>query len=97
MKEKVHLYRLLETKEIENKMATDYEAMLYTHTASLVKPLEHEWFKIYMHTFSKYHNVKHVLQDKPVEGLDENDLEQLQDLKSWIYKKQTYYLKQKYS
>jgi len=97
MTERVHLYRLLETKEIENKMATDYEVMLYTHSASFGSPLSHSWFKIYLNTFSKYHEVKPILEDNLLEDLDDNELEQLQDLKSWIYKKQTEHLKQKYS
>ena len=97
MNERARLYRFLETSEISNKMAIDYEAMLYIHTASLRNPLPHNWFKIYLNTFSKYYDAKCILQDKPLEDLDANELEQLQDLKSWIYKKQTEYLKQKHS
>ena len=95
--ESAHLYRLLETNQVENKMATDYEVMLYIHTASFAGPLSHDWFKIYLNTFSKYYEVKPLLENNLFEGLDDNELEQLQDLKSWIYKKQTNHLKQKYS
>ena len=97
MTERVHIYRLLETNEIKNKMATDYEVMLYIHTASFTGPFSHSWFKIYLNTFSKYYEVKLLLEDNLLEDLDDNEIEQLQDLKSWIYKKQTNRLKQKYS
>jgi len=96
MTERVHLYRFLETNEIKNKMATDYEVMLYTHTASFWGPLSHSWFKIYLNTFSKYYDGKYLLRDHPLEDLDANELEQLEDLKSWIYKKQTEHLEQKH-
>lgn len=38
-----------------SETATDYEAMVYLHTASLAIPLSREWYNIYTFLFSKYH------------------------------------------
>jgi len=68
--------------------ATDYEAMVYLHTASLAVPFSEEWRNIYMYLFSKYYP-KHaerigVYKDE----LTELEKRKLEDLKKWIYKQQ---------
>jgi len=35
--------------------ATDYEAMVYLHTASLATPFSESWYNIYMYLLSKYY------------------------------------------
>jgi len=91
--ENIHMYRLLEAKDICNKLATDYEAMLYIHTASFFQPLSHRWYKIYLHTFSQYHDVNQILSNYPMEKMKEHELDHLQNLKSWIHKRQSEYIK----
>ena len=72
-----------------SETATDYEAMIYLHTASLAAPLPEEWRNIYEYLFSKYHPEEAkkigVYRDK----LNELEVRKLDDLKKWIYKRQT--------
>lgn len=51
MKNRIELERLANPDE----MATDYEAMVYLHTASLATPFSETWYHIYSYLFSKYH------------------------------------------
>lgn len=94
MRSKTIQYRLVEINNIDENKSTDYEAMLYLHTASFENPLSHSWYKLYVHTFSKYHNIKQILGNEPMEKIHENEFEYLNDLKSWIYNKQIKHLKQ---
>jgi len=68
--------------------ATDYEAMVYLHTASLAVPFSEDWRNIYMYLFSKYYPTHAerigVYKDK----LTEQEKRKLKDLKKWIYKQQ---------
>ncbi len=89
MKEKTTIYRLVGAKEIDQERCTDYEAMLYLHTASLMNPFSHSWYKIYMHTFSKFYDINMILNsDEKLEKIYDNEMDDLNHLKSWIYKKQ---------
>jgi len=47
MKKRVTIYRLLESQDIIEKMATDYESIIYLSTASFENLLSHFWYKIY--------------------------------------------------
>ncbi len=89
MKEKTTIYRLAGTKEIDKQRCTDYEAMLYMHTASLMNPFSHSWYKLYLHTFSKFYDINMILdKDEKLEKIYDNEMQDLNHLKSWIYKRQ---------
>lgn len=74
--------------DLLSETATDYEAMIYLHTASLAASLPEEWRNIYAYLFSKYHPKEAerigVYRDK----LTEVEKRKLEDLKKWIYKRQ---------
>jgi len=68
--------------------ATDYEAMVYLHTASLATPLSREMTNVYSYLFSKYHT-KHAKEI----GVYKNNINEIEEhelsrLKKWIYEKQ---------
>lgn len=71
------------------KTATDYEAMIYLHTASLATPLSRELQEVYSFLFSNYYENKAREIGVYKEGLDELEQHELSRLKNWIYKKQT--------
>lgn len=68
--------------------ATDYEAMVYLHTASLAVPFSREWYNIYTYLFSRHYPEKAgaigVYRDK----ITELENRKLTDLKRWIYRQQ---------
>lgn len=70
------------------KTATDYEAMIYLHTASLATPLSRELQEVYSFLFSKYCEKKAKEIGVYKERLDELEQHELLRLKNWIYKKQ---------
>jgi hypothetical protein len=85
MKNRIQIERLANPLK---ETATDYEAMVYLHTASLATPLSREMTSIYSYLFSKYHTKQAkeigVYMDKITE-IEERELTQLKD---WIFKKQ---------
>lgn len=68
--------------------ATDMEAMVYLHTASLATPLGRDLENVYSYLFSKYYPEPAkeigVYKDK----IDENEQRELSKLKQWIYDRQ---------
>jgi len=74
---------------IENREeATDWEAMIYLHTASLATPLDHDHAQIYFYLFSKL-----LPQHAEKIGLPNVELNdylsgKLQRLKEWIFRQQ---------
>jgi len=84
MKAKIHIERLLNNEEA----ATDYEAMVYLHTASLAVPFSHEWYNIYSYLFSKYYPDQAKGIGVYREGIQENEKRELSQLKKWIYQQQ---------
>lgn len=92
---KITIHRLSCLEEIQKKKATDYEAMLYISTASLISPLGHEWTKIYTDIFRKYYGAEKCDQMGIVnyEKIYNHEAHQLVRLKEWIYKKQVEALK----
>lgn len=85
MQARIQLERLT---NFSDETVSDYEAMVYVHTASVSVPLPNEWFDIYTYLFSKYHpehaKTIGVYRDEITE-LEQRELERL---KKWIYKKQ---------
>jgi hypothetical protein len=68
--------------------ATDYEAMVYLHTASLATPLSREMTDIYSYLFSKYHAKQAKEIGVYAEKISELEERELSNLKDWIFRKQ---------
>jgi len=88
MKKRVSIYRLLESQDIIEKMVTDYESIIYLSTASFENLLSHFWYKIYLHTFSKYYKVPDNYGKVTLEKIYQNEISHLKNLKTWLYKTQ---------
>lgn len=88
LKSRVNIHRLLESKDILEEMATDYELLIYLTTISYETMLPHTWYKIYLNMFSKYYKIPIQFENKIVEKIFDNEYEILKRLKRWIYKKQ---------
>lgn len=88
MKTKVSFHRLLESQDIIEKMATDFESIIYLSTASFENLLSHSWYKIYIHTFSKYFQIPENFRKVTIEKIYPNEMINLKKLKSWLYKTQ---------
>jgi len=86
MKNCIQIERLLTTAE---ETATDYEAMIYLHTASLAVPFSEEWYHIYSFLFSKYHPDQAKGIGVYREEITELEQRELSRLKNWIYRQQT--------
>ncbi|MCW4010043.1 MAG: hypothetical protein NWF05_05430 [Candidatus Bathyarchaeota archaeon] len=70
-----------------SKTATDMEAMVYLHTASLATPLGVELTNVYSYLFSKYYPKQAKEIGNYTERMDETEQRELAKLKDWIYKK----------
>lgn len=95
LREAITLERLVENikalKE-DTMTATDAEACIYLSTVSLEVPLDHDWTQIYMYVFTKVyerHRTKDskvtVPDDIHVVSLDNQQMQDLNRLKDWIY------------
>ena len=74
-----------------NEIATDYEAMVYLHTASLRDPMSGTWCRIYFYLFKKFFpNISDYEAT-----VSKYELSRLSDLKQWIYRKQREAFKQR--
>ena len=73
----------------EEMTGTDSEALAYMYPASLAFPLGHDWTQIYLYLASKVCPLegKEVPEDIKVDKLDRNQMDDLNRLKAWIYKK----------
>lgn len=71
-----------------SETATDYEAMVYLHTASLAVPFSREWYNIYAFLFSKYHPEQAKLIGVYRENITDTEKRELEKFKKWIYKQQ---------
>ncbi|MCW4002651.1 MAG: hypothetical protein NWE95_01890 [Candidatus Bathyarchaeota archaeon] len=85
MKTKIEIERL-STPLAET--ATDYEAMIYLHTASLSVPFSERWYHIYSYLFSKYHPEQAKTIGVYSEQISEQEQHALSRLKKWIYRQQ---------
>lgn len=94
--DKVLIQRLAHHQDFVEGMCTEYEAMLYISTATLVAPPSHNWFNIYMWLFSRYMPEAAKANDLagPAE-LEGSDAEDLRRLRQWIFKSQALHLKRK--
>lgn len=89
--------RLASYEEIQReKMCTEFEAMMYISTATLVAPPTHEWYRIYMYLFQKEMPQAAEANDlTEVKELDAGEREALDGLRRWIYKTQVLHMKRK--
>jgi len=72
---------------VKEEAATEYEALLYLHTASLAAPLSTEWSRIFFYLFDKFYG--HIAPEKMLEGkLTDTEKQSLLDLRKWIFKNQ---------
>lgn len=73
---------------VKEEVATEYEALLYLHTASLAAPFSTEWYRIFFHLFDKFYG--HLApQDLKFNGkLSDDEERSLLDLRKWIFDKQ---------
>lgn len=71
-----------------SETATDLEAMVYLHTASLATPLDRDMTDVYEYLFTKYYPKPAkdigVYRDK----IEETEQRELGKLKKWIYERQ---------
>lgn len=72
-----------------SETATDLEAMVYLHTASLATPLGSELTNVYSFLFSKYYPEPAKEIGIYAEKIAENEQRELTKLKKWIYDRQT--------
>ncbi len=94
------IYRLLEAAEcMEKKMATGFEAMGYISSASLIGPIGRDLTDVMEYLFRKY-----MPEGAEKMGIDESPTNKeldmyregiLNNLRSWLFKKQVQYLKEK--
>jgi hypothetical protein len=72
-----------------SETATDLEAMVYLHTASLATPLGREMVDVYSYLFSKYYPEQAKQIGNYTEKIEETEQCELSKLKKWIYDSQT--------
>ncbi|MDP3063743.1 MAG: hypothetical protein Q8O40_11130 [Chloroflexota bacterium] len=93
----VRLQRMIHYREIfTQKMCTEYEAMLYVSSATLVHPPSHDWYVIYMYLFRRWRpDAADSLELDASEGtkLNPNQQEDLDRLRLWVFKHQMLHLK----
>lgn len=92
----ITLQRLAHGQEVfDTQQCTEFEAMLYLSTASLVAPMARDWAEIYGYLFCRWRpdQAKEVWGEAP--QLDPNQQEHLVRLRRWIYRHQRLHLKKK--
>jgi hypothetical protein len=75
--------------------ATDEEALVYMHTASLAQPFSHESYNIYMYLFGKFFPEQAKVLGNEVTELSITEKRALDVLKAWIFKQQKTAIKAK--
>ena len=97
-KNKALIQRLAHHKEIvETERCTEFEAMLYISTATLVHPPSHDWSQIYFWLFSHWNRelAKEIDVQPARPELNSSQKEDLARLRHWIYRTQVDHLKAK--
>ena len=96
LKFKAFMYRLLEAPEcVETEMATEFDALVYLHTASLSVPFGRVWFNIYAYLFRKFFPKHAEKIGLPEIQLNQLEQEELKKLRKWIFKQQIKAIKEK--
>jgi hypothetical protein len=90
------LQRLAHYREIfDTKQCTEFEAMLYISTASLVHPISRDWGDIYFYLFQRWNPAQAELIKIEPRELDYPQEEDLRRLRSWIYRTQINHLRRR--
>jgi hypothetical protein len=93
-KAKVTMERLLHHQEIHrDKVASEYETMLYLSSASLAAPMTHDWGQVYFYLFTRAMPQQAKAIDNEVKELNVNQWEDLVRLRSWIFRQQMNHVK----
>ncbi|MBA7520141.1 hypothetical protein ES705_12234 [subsurface metagenome] len=97
LKTSITLERLVMNMRVakgELPTGTDAEACAYLNTASLTAPMGHDWTQIYLYIATKVYEKWRTKEsgvtmpeDIRVEELDRNQMDDLNRLKAWIYRK----------
>ena len=75
----------------------DTEALAYIFPRTMEEPLSEQWMRIYTYVFTsamKFKKVE-VPEDLRCESLNDYDMRELNDLKTWIYQKRVQHRKEK--
>ncbi|GAI26462.1 unnamed protein product [marine sediment metagenome] len=89
LKDRVPLERLImcaRAQKGETPTATDVEALIYMYPRTLEAPLDRDWVDIYLYLGTKVFG-KETPEDIRHETLSEQQMRDLNHLKSWIYDK----------
>jgi hypothetical protein len=75
----------------------DTEVLAYMYPRTMESPMSEQWLRIYMYVFNKAMAMKkvEVPEDLKSETLSNYDLQQLNDLKRFIYAKRVQHRKEK--
>ena len=75
----------------------DTEAMSYIFPRTMEEPLSEQWMRIYTYVFTQAMKFKkvEVPEDLRCESLNDYDMRELNDLKTWIYQKRVQHRKEK--
>ncbi len=76
----------------ESMTGTDAEACAYLMTVSLTQPIDYDWTDIYLHVAGKVYarwNKTEIPADIRVESLRNNQFQDLNRLKDWLYRRRT--------
>ena len=85
------------TREGKGVPVGDTEALAYIYPRTLDSPMTEQWTRIYMYVFNQAMKMKktEVPEDLKTEHLTDYDMQQLDDLKRWIYQKRVDHRKEK--
>ena len=76
----------------EEMTGTDAEACAYLMTASLTRPMDHDWAQIYLYIATKVYrqwSKNEMPEDIRVESLNDEQMRDLNQLKAWLYRQRT--------
>ena len=75
----------------------DTEALAYIYPRTMEAPLSEQWFRIYMYVFNQAMKFKktEVPEDLKSEKLSDYDMQELNQLKRWIYERRVKHRKEK--
>lgn len=84
-------------KEGKGVPVSDTEALAYIYPRTLDSPMTEQWTRIYMYVFNQAMKMKktEVPEDLKTEHLTDHDMQQMNDLKRWIYQKRVEYRKER--
>ncbi len=74
------------------KASTDAEACAYLYTTGLTAPFDHDWTQIYLYIAGKTYTREKKAEmpdDIRVESLNDDQMRDLNRLKTWLYQKRT--------